>query len=122
VVAVLLPGVSRLAGSGELAWTMYSRADEFRIDFVTFDAAGTGHRRNPSALAQHAAPSAAMLLAGSEHWRVGPVLHPLRAHLDDLAAYGCRETGASERVELVLHERTSGGQTRETRADRVCSP
>jgi hypothetical protein len=126
-----MPAASRLAGSGSFAWTMYSRADEFRIELVTFDASGAAHRRNPTALAAHAAPGVASLLAGSDHFRAGPSMQSMRAHLGDLAEYACREERDSAAdpggtqpfaVELVLHERLYGGDARETRAHRVCAP
>jgi hypothetical protein len=104
-----------------LAWTMYSRAGEFRIDLVAFDAVGRAHLRNPTVLAEGATLGAASLLAGSDHWRPGPSVANLRSHLDDLAAYACRELGASS-VEITLHERTGGRPERATTSRRPCSP
>ena len=70
---------------------MYSRAGEFRIDLVAFDADGRAHSRNPTVLAEHAAPIEASLLAGSEHWRPGPSVATFRTHLDELADHACKE-------------------------------
>ncbi|MDP9152306.1 MAG: hypothetical protein M3O36_20465 [Myxococcota bacterium] len=78
IACVVLPAASRLEGSGAFAWTMYSRAGEFRIDLLTFDADGRSSQRNPTLLADHAAPGAASFLAGSDHWRYGPPMVTLR--------------------------------------------
>jgi hypothetical protein len=106
VSCALLPAASRIEGSGLFAWTMYSRAGEYRIEVFATDVHGIVHRRNPTALAEHAAPSAAILLAGSDHWRPGPGLSTLRSHLMDLARYACLEDDATD-VEVVLHERAA---------------
>jgi hypothetical protein len=119
VACLVLPAGSRLAGSATFAWTMYSRASEFRIDFITTDAAGRMRTRNPTALAEHALPSAAILLGGSDHWRPGPST-TLRDHLDDVAEHACQETHAAA-VELTLHERTPDGAERATTSRRACA-
>ena len=118
IVCVVLPTGSRLAGSATFAWTMYSRATEFRIDLITTDAAGQRRSRNPTALAEHALPGTALLLGGSDHWRPGPST-TLRSHLDDLADHACRETHAAA-VELTLHERSPGDAERAATSRRVC--
>jgi hypothetical protein len=120
IACVVLPAGSRLAGSATFAWTMYARATEFRIDFITTDAAGRRHTRNPTALAEHALPSTAVLLGGSDHWRPGPSTS-LRGHLDDLAEHACQETHAAA-VELTLHERTPGDPERTATSRLVCAP
>lgn len=104
-----------------LAWTMYSRTGEFRIDLVTFDAAGRAHVRNPTILAGGADPSAAALLAGSDHWRDGPSVYVLRSGLYDFAGYACRETSASSIV-ITLHERRGSDSELSTRCERRCGP
>lgn len=121
IACFALPAGSLVQGSGTFAWTMYSRAGQFRIDLVAFDADGRAHLRNPTVLADGATPEAASLLAGSEHWRQGPSLAVLRAHLDDLAAYACRDLGAAS-VELTLHERRDPGEQRATSSRRRCLP
>jgi hypothetical protein len=121
VVCVVLPVLSKLDGSSRFAWSMYARASEFRIDLVALDGDGNAKRRNPTALAEHAATSVASLLAGSDHWRQGPSMATLRAHLDDLAAYACRETGAAA-VEVAMHERVVDQSERVTTRRRACSP
>lgn len=120
LVCFVLPAGSWIDGSGAFAWTMYSRAGEFRIDLVAFDAEGRAHMRNPTLLAEHAAPIEASLLAGSDHWRPGPSVATFRTHLDDLAAYACTELGAAA-VEVTLRERVRSGERSTTRR-RVCGP
>jgi len=121
LVCFVLPAGSLVQGSGMLAWTMYSRVGEFKVDLVAFDAAGRAHLRNPTVLAERATSGAASLLAGADHWRQGPSVAALRAHLDDLAAYACRELGAAS-VEITLRERAGGRPERATTRRAVCSP
>jgi hypothetical protein len=120
LVCVLLPAASWLDGSGTFAWAMYSRAGEFCIDLVAFDAAGTPRRRNPTLLAARAGPGASSLLAGSDHWRQGPSMAILRHHLGELAEYACSETGAAT-VEVTLRERVLSGSERTTTHRRACA-
>jgi hypothetical protein len=121
IACVVLPAASWLDGSGTFAWAMYSRAGEFCIDLVTFDADGLPHRRNPTLLARHAVPGAASLLAGSDHWRQGPSMFTLRRHLQELAEHACSETGAAA-VEITLREGLVGGAERATTHHRTCEP
>ena len=119
VACVVLPAASWVEGSRTFAWSMYSRAGEYRFDLTTVDAQGRVHQRNPTALAADAAPTEASLLAGSEHWRQGPSVASFRAHIGDLAAYACRELHA-ESVEITLRER-SGALERATTVGRRCT-
>jgi hypothetical protein len=121
LACVVLPLGSRIQGSGLLAWTMYSRTGEFRIELVTFDATGRAHARNPTILAGGADPNTAALLAGSDHWREGVGLYVLRLGLYDFAGYACRETGASS-VVVTLHERRGSDSEVSTRCERRCGP
>jgi hypothetical protein len=121
LVCVVLPAASSIEGSRFFAWSMYSRAAEFRIDLVTFDADRHARPRNPTALAEHAAPAAGALLAGSDHWRPAPSVAVLRAHLSDLAHYACRDLGASS-AEVTLHERSAPGAERTATRHTGCAP
>jgi hypothetical protein len=121
LVCVVLPAGSWIEGSRFFAWSMYSRAAEFRIDLVTFDADLRARPRNPTALAEHAAPAAGALLAGSDHWRPAPSLAVLRAHLSDLAHYACGDLAATS-VEITLHERSAPGAERATTERMGCAP
>jgi hypothetical protein len=121
VVCFLLPAASWLDGSSRFAWAMYSRAIDFRIDVVTFDADGRAQRRNPTALAERASPAAVSFLAGADHWRPGGSLATLRAHAGDLASYACREFGATA-LEVTIRERTEGRPERTTAEKIRCAP
>jgi hypothetical protein len=121
IACVVLPAASWLEGSATFAWTMYSRAGEFCIDLIAFDAAGNPRQRNPTLLALHAGPGAASLLAGSDHWRQGPSMALLRHHLDELARHACSETGAAA-IEVTLRERVLGGAERATTRRARCAP
>ncbi len=104
-----------------LAWTMYSRIAEFRVELVAFDAAGRAHLRNPTILADGASGAVSSLLAGSDHWRQATSLAALRDHLGDLAAYACAELHAAS-VTLTLHERHGGRSELATTCERQCAP
>jgi hypothetical protein len=121
LACVVLPAGSRLQGTGMLAWTMYSRTGEFRIDLVAFDAAGRAHLRNPTVLAAGASSDVASLLAGSDHWRQAASVAALREHLHDLAGHACRELNAAS-VVVTLHERRGSHSEVATTCERVCEP
>jgi hypothetical protein len=98
IVIVLLPLGSWLDGSGQLAWTMFSRTGQYRLA-ITAD----GHAVNPTELAAAAAPSrTANALAGADHFRHHDVVRAtMRRHLDDVARLTCRlRPGASVTVRL----------------------
>jgi hypothetical protein len=121
LICVALPAGSWIEGSRFFAWSMYSGAAEFRLDLVTFDADGRARPRNPTALAEHAAPAAGALLAGSDHWRPGPSVAVLRGHLSDLGDYACRDLRSSS-VEVTLHERSAPRAERVTTQRTRCAP
>jgi hypothetical protein len=103
---------------------MFSGAEPYRIDIVATAADGSTESVNPTALASHAAPHVAVYLAGADHWRNGTALVAvLRAHLDELAAYACRETkAASIAVTLRERERFGGERVRQTSRAAKCRP
>jgi dienelactone hydrolase len=104
-----------------LAWTMYSRIVEFRVDLVAFDGAGRAHLRNPSILADRMPADLASLLAGSDHWREAVSVGALRDHLGDLADYACRDLHAAS-VLVTIHERRGGHYDQATACERRCAP
>jgi hypothetical protein len=104
-----------------LAWTMYSRTAEFRVELVAFDAAGRAHLRNPTLLADGASGDVPSLLAGSDHWRQATSIASLRDHLGDLAAHACTELKAAS-VVITLHERHGGHSEQATTCERQCAP
>lgn len=101
LVIVVLPLVSWLDGSGQLAWTMFSRTGHYRLE-LTAD----GRPVNPTELAAAAAPGpTAMALAGSDHLRHHDVMRAtMRRHLEDIAQLACR-LGRGTQVTARLQER-----------------
>jgi len=87
-VCVALPGLSWLDGWGSLAWTMFASSGSFRLQ-ITTTTAGKQASFNPTALAAQAVPSAAAVLAGSDHLRHAAAARLLRPSLPELAALTC---------------------------------
>jgi hypothetical protein len=100
VVCVALPGLSWLDGWGSLAWTMFASSGSFRLQ-ITTTTAGREQPFNPTALAAHALPSAAAVLAGSDHLRHASSARLLQPSLPELAQLTCRLSGA-DAVEVAL--------------------
>ena len=101
---VRTPG-SWLDGSGQLAWTMFSRTGSFRFRIVAVDQ--EGHRRTiaPTLLASRASALPRGRLAGSDRWRFHEVTRAtVRRHLHDFAKLACEVTKA-RRVEVALFDR-----------------
>jgi hypothetical protein len=100
-VVLVLPLASWIDGSGQLAWTMFSRTGQYRLDLRADDVPV-----NPTELAAAAAPgSTAMALAGSDHFRHHDVMRAtMRRHLDDIAHLACR-TRPAVTVVASLQER-----------------
>lgn len=87
VVVGLLPLVSWLDGSGQLAWTMFSRTGQYRI---ALDA--DGKPLNPTEVAAEVAPGpTSRALSGADHFRHHDVARAtLHRHLDDVVRLACR--------------------------------
>jgi hypothetical protein len=116
---ILLPAGSWVEGTRLFAWTMFSASSTYRIEITEVDPSGRSHAVNPTALAVNAAPSAAAILAGSDHWRGGASLATLQDHVDDLARYVCTETGAAT-VQVTLRQRTGEAPERVARSQVTC--
>ena len=84
---VVLPLVSWLDGSGQLAWTMFSRTGQYRLELRA-----DGTSLNPTELAAAAAPGpTSIALSGADHFRHHDVVRAtLRRHLADVAHLACR--------------------------------
>ena len=84
---MLLPLVSWLDGSGQLAWTMFSRTGQYRLALTS-----DGTPLNPTELAAFAAPGpTSSALAGADHFRHHDVARAtMRRHLTDIAALACK--------------------------------
>ena len=103
VALVVLPAASWLDGSGQLAWTMFSRTGQYRL-VIHAD----GLPVNPTEIAAAAQPGAtARALAGADHFRHHDVMRAtLRRHLDDVARLACRVRDADvvvARLEERVH-------------------
>lgn len=88
VIAILLvPLASWFDGSGQLAWTMFSRTGRYRLELVA-----DGRQVNPTEVAAAAAPGpTAWALAGADHFQHQDVARAtLRRHLADVAQLACR--------------------------------
>ena len=87
IAIVLIPALSWLDGSGQLAWTMFSRTGQYRLT-LTAD----GKAVNPSELAAAAAPGpTSIALSGADHFRHHDVWRAtLHRHLGDVAELVCR--------------------------------
>ena len=101
IAIVLIPALSWIDGSGQLAWTMFSRTGQYRLA-LTADGAPV----NPSELAAAAAPGPTSLaLSGTDHFRHHDVWRAtLHRHLDDVAQLVCRVRPGA-RVVARLDER-----------------
>ena len=101
IAIVVLPIASWLDGSGQLAWTMFSRTGQYRLQI-----AADGEPINPTELAAAAAPGpTSIALSGADHFRHHDVARAtLRRHLDDVARLACRLRGGVE-VTVTLEER-----------------
>jgi len=84
---VVLPVASWLDGSGQLAWTMFSRTGQYRLALSS-----DGKPLNPTELAAVAAPGpTSSALAGADHFRHHDVARAtMRRHLTDVASLACR--------------------------------
>ncbi|HEX5059626.1 MAG TPA: hypothetical protein VFV99_09720 [Kofleriaceae bacterium] len=105
IVCVVLPLASWLDGSGQLAWTMFSRTGQFRLVIVA-----DGTQMNPTEIAAAAMPGpTAIALAGSDQLKHHDVMRATaRRHLDDIADLACRlRPGAQLTVRLEERVRRS---------------
>jgi hypothetical protein len=101
IVIVILPLVSWLDGSGQLAWTMFSRTGQYRLVLLA-----DGKPINATELAARAAPGpTAMALAGADHMKHHDAMRAtLRRHLGDIAQLACR-LGRGREIVARLEER-----------------
>ena len=106
VLAILvLPLASWLDGSGQLAWTMFSRTGQYRLELRA-----DGVPVNPSELAAASAPGGTSIaLSGADHFRQHDVARAtLRRHLADVARLACRlRPGATLTARLEERVRTT---------------
>jgi len=87
VVVLLLPLVSWLDGSGQLAWTMFARTGQYRLELV-----GDSAPINPTEIAAAATPGpTSQALAGADHFKHHDVARATRRrHLADVVRLACK--------------------------------
>jgi len=103
VIAIgIVPLASWLDGSGQLAWTMFSRTGQYRLALRA-----DGATINPTALAAAAAPGpTAFALSGADHFRHQDVWRAtLRRHLAGIAELACRLRPGAVAITARLDER-----------------
>lgn len=105
LACVVVPAASRLAGSGKLGWTMFSRTESYRLAITGMKASGARGPVAPTSLAAAAARGpVARYLAGADRWRTIEAGSLLRDHLPELAALACR-TGPFVAIDIELSVR-----------------
>ncbi len=115
LVVIVLPLASWLDGSGQLAWTMFSRTGQFRLVIVA-----DGVQINPTEIAAAAMPGpTGYALAGSDQLKHHDVWRATaRRHLDDIAALACR-LKRSNQVTVRFEERVRRREPIRSREVRV---
>jgi hypothetical protein len=119
IVVVLLPLASWLDGSGQLAWTMFSRTGQYRLELTS-----DGKPLNPTEVAAFAAPGpTSSALAGADHFRHHDVARAtLRRHVTDIARLACRLKPGTT-ITARVHERMRTDAVIETTEVTVrCAP
>ena len=98
---------------------MFASSGSYRLQIVT-TRAGKQALFNPTALAAHAAPSAAAVLAGSDHLRHGSAARLLRPSLPELAELACHVSGADAVVVLLEWTRSLDAPLQQASAEASC--
>lgn len=119
IVGLLVPLASWLDGSGQLAWTMFSRTGQYRLELTS-----NGKPLNPTEVAAFAAPGpTSSALSGADHFRHHDVARAtLRRHLGAVARLACNVKRGTT-ITARLHERVRTDATIETTQVTVqCAP
>lgn len=106
MACVILPVYSRVAGSGALAWTMFSRSDSFRLTVRAFDGGGAEHRLHPIELGRGTSGALRMYLRVADRFATWPAGQTLESRLPELAHNGCL-AGAYASVDVTLERRAT---------------
>jgi len=121
VSCVLLPAYSHAAGTGALAWVMFSQSDAFRLSVHAFDRQDVEHVLHPIQLVQQVDPALRAYLSVADRFATWPIGSTLEARFMELAHNGCR-AGPYARVELTLERRATLGAPVHTIHDRALCP
>ena len=121
LVGLLIPLSSRMAGTGSLAYTMFSRSETYRLQVVTSDLAGRSSPLAPTAISASIGGSTGDLLAGTEQWRHAPYGALLRRHLSEVAGLACGLRPDAVKATATLERiATPGSAIEVTETSRRC--
>jgi hypothetical protein len=121
LVALVLPLASRIFDTGNLAFTMFSRSETYRLRITTVSVTGQPTRLAPTEIAAAVGGNTGDILAGTEQWRHGPFGPLLRRHLGEVARFACGVRGANLRASVVLEQRPTLDSTiQTTEAGALC--
>ena len=121
LVVVALPLASWWAGSGGLAFTMFSGSGSYRLRAVISDESRADRPVAATAVAARAGGTIGDVLAGSETWRFAPFGPLIRGRLGQVAALACAASSQSRHARVTLDERrTLDAPVRTTVVTRPC--
>jgi hypothetical protein len=121
LVALVLPLASRTFDTGNLAFTMFSRSETYRLRITTMSVARQPRRLAPTEIAVAVGGNTGDILAGTEQWRHGPFGPLLRRHLGEVARFACAVHGDDVRASVVLEQRpTLDSPIQATEAGVLC--
>jgi hypothetical protein len=104
LLAVALPAGSLLFGSGEFAWTMFSKSETYRLALTGIAPSGARMQLDPRSLASLLNAEAAHFLPAPAQWRHDPMAVTFRTGLPYIAALACR-LGPYQSIDASLEER-----------------
>jgi hypothetical protein len=121
LVALVLPLASRTFDTGNLAFTMFSRSETYRLRVTTVNVFGQSTRVAPTEIAAAVRGNTGDILAGTERWRHGPFGPLLCRHLGEVARFACAVRGDTVRASVVLERRpTLDSAVQTTEAGVLC--
>ncbi len=121
LVAIVLPSASRAFDTGNLAFTMFSRSETYRLRIITVGVTGQTIRLAPTEIAAAVGGNTGDILAGTEQWRHGPFGSLLHRHLREIARFACAVRGGSVRASVALDRRpTLDASIQTTEAGVLC--
>jgi hypothetical protein len=105
IVALVVPAASWLDGTGDLAWTMFSKSASYRLRVVAELEDGRYERVSSRRIGLAAGIDARRYLDRADHFTYAPVAPTLRSRLTEIARLGCALSPAARHVEALLEER-----------------
>jgi hypothetical protein len=121
VAVLVLPGATRLFGSGEAAWSMFAERRLYKLRFLADQPDGRRVEVAPAEIGRALGGGSAQLFYGADHLRSSPRVTELARRLPDLARVACELRPGAVRVEAILEERErEDGPAKTTRARAEC--